>query len=365
MASRLKTHWPTLLTFILTVAYVSIRLSLNGMNPVELMEIGTQFSEQDPDGTEGYDGQFVYYAALDLAPAGLEEKLDDPAYRYQRILLPLFGHMLGQGEPTRTAWALLVINVFAHCAGTWAVSELMGRHGWPRGYAIIYGLWVGLVLSVGLGLHEPLAYALVAVAILLFDHNHRSASAVVAMLAVFAKETTILFWLGLLAAEIFQRRSWKVFAVFTSGAIGFVIWQIWLAAAFGSAGFGVGGGGATGFDWVPLNGLWRIGMHNLRALLVYAVAFGPAIVVPAVWGLIAACRTLLEDMGRADAYMLAANSAAIIFLPHSSFREPLGLIRFADGLVLALLYFAAVSDRRRAMRYAVLWTAMLVLILNG
>jgi len=361
----MKRILPAAFTFLIAALYIGIRLVQADLDPVGLLELGTRFSEGDPSGTEGYDGQFVFYAAMDLDPEQVADKLDDPPYRYQRILLPLLARLIGGGVASRTAWAILLINLTAHTAGVYAVSELLARHGWSRWYALIYGLWIGIFIGVGLGLHEPLAYALVAFSILMQDRGKPATAIIAATLAIFAKEITVVFWLALLATAMFERWPLRRFAVFAGTAAVYIGWQMWLAKMFGASGFGVGGGGATGFDWVPFNGLWRIGAYNPRALLVYLAVFGPVIVVPAVWGLVASIGTLLEDVGRADAYMLAANCAGIVFLPHSTFREPLGVLRFADGLVLSLLYFAIVRGHPRVMKYAVFWIAMLAILVNG
>ncbi|NIS82113.1 MAG: hypothetical protein GTO14_18325, partial [Anaerolineales bacterium] len=76
-----------MVTFLISGGYVLWRLVAAEWNPVALAELGTRFSEVDPGGTEGYDGQFVYYMAVDPDPRSVQEHLDVPAYRYQRILL--------------------------------------------------------------------------------------------------------------------------------------------------------------------------------------------------------------------------------------------------------------------------------------
>jgi hypothetical protein len=58
------------------------------------------------------------------------------------------------------------------------------------------------------------------------------------------------------------------------------------------------------------------------------------------------------------------NGAVIAFLPFSTFREPLGLVRIADGLVLAVLVFSASEDRLRPLRFALFWSAMLVMLIS-
>jgi hypothetical protein len=54
----------------------------------------------------------------------------------------------------------------------------------------------------------------------------------------------------------------------------------------------------------------------------------------------------------------------IAFLPFSTFREPLGLLRVATGLVVAVLLYASNNHRRRALNYALLWSALLVVLLK-
>ena len=59
--------------------------------------------------------------------------------------------------------------------------------------------------------------------------------------------------------------------------------------------------------------------------------------------------------------VLGANAAFIAVTPHATFREPLGLIRLATGLVLATVLYGAQSESRRVLNYALLWLAALAL----
>src|SRR5690606_40616249 len=81
-------------------------------SPLALVTLGTRFSDGDlqgETGTEGYDGQFVYYIARD--PGDAERFLDVPAYRFQRILLPILGRVLAFGQNDLLPWSLLLINL--------------------------------------------------------------------------------------------------------------------------------------------------------------------------------------------------------------------------------------------------------------
>jgi hypothetical protein len=75
---------PTLLVVTVCLIYVlGVLISAAG-NPLAFALLGTRFSEGDPQGSEGYDGQFAYQIAL--RPLDAASYLDVPAYRYQRIL---------------------------------------------------------------------------------------------------------------------------------------------------------------------------------------------------------------------------------------------------------------------------------------
>jgi hypothetical protein len=64
------------------------------------------------------------------------------------------------------------------------------------------------------------------------------------------------------------------------------------------------------------------------------------------------------------AWALLLSGLGILFIPFSTFREPLGLVRAADGLVLAVLAFASASNSRRALNYSLFWAAMLVMLVR-
>ncbi len=123
---------------------------------------------------------------------------------------------------------------------------------------------------------------------------------------------------------------------------------------------------ATAFEWVPFMGLWRIGGVEPKALLLFSVIFGPSIVLPTLWSLFASARVVLKSaFASLHGLSLLLNATLIIFLPFSTFRGPLGLVRVATGLVLALLVFASREGRRRVLNYALFWIALLSLILRS
>jgi len=364
MEKRLNPLWPALLALAVGAAYALYRMAPAGFDPLALAEIGPRFSELHAGAEPGYDGQFTYYIALDPDPAQVAPHLDVPAYRYQRILLPVLGRVLSLGQPGVIPWMLLAINLAALFAGTWLLGALLAARGSKPIHALIYGLWVGVIAAVGLDLHEPLAYGLIILAFFLYDRERLLPAALAASLALFAKETTLLFWLALLAAE--PGRGWnRARTGLVFGGLLFLAWQGWLWMTFGAPGIGSGGDMATGFELVPYMGLWRIGQHGWRALLLFAVILVPTIVLPSLWGVVAAVRRVLRTRaaGR-ESLALGLNALVVAFAPFSTFREPLGIVRLADGMVLATVLFCSRSRDNRVLNYAMFWIALLFLLVQ-
>jgi len=363
---RARALWPAAVALAVSAAFAGTRLAHSGWNAEALANVGTRFSEGDPAGTEGYDGQFALYVARDPDPQSVAPHLDRPAYRYQRILLPLTARLAALGDPAAIPWALLAIGLLAQFGGTFAVAALLASHKRWTGYALTYGLWVGLVAGVGLFLHEPLAYALAAGGWALRAHERRSLGNVLLGLALFAKETTLAFAVAALLADVLGRRDSRRPAMWLAGAfLLFGAWQLWLWRTFGELGLGSGGAQGTPFEWIPLMGLVRVGFVDLKVLLLYLVIFGPTMVAPAIWAAWSGLREVLRRTVTGDGWALLLNGCLILFLPFSSFREPLAILRIGSGVVLATLAYAAASGRRRILNYSLFWCALLAVLVNG
>jgi len=367
--------WPALLTLLVSLVFILLRLESYAFDPAALAEPGTRFSQLDPGGSEGYDGQFTLYIAQDLIPRSVSSHLDVPAYRYQRILLSLLAFLLSAGNRVLIPWMLLVINITAHTAAVLGLAELLHRAGHARRYALIYGLWAGVVLTIAADLHEALAYGLV---ILGWSSWRRGewTGPVFLTLAMFAKETSLLFWFAALLEEILpllSRRPRKhatlrqimripSTSLLLAGGLLFALWQAWLWLIFGRPGLGSGGAVATGFEWLPFGGLVKLAPYGSYFAGVLAIA--TPIVLLALWGVYELFQSLLRKELSAEAAALALNSALMIFLPFSSYREPWAVVRLAAGLVLAAVLHAAVAGNRRVLNYAMFLIVYLVILVK-
>jgi hypothetical protein len=364
-AKGLDEKWVVWITACVAVAYIVFRLVQAGGDPAGLAEIGTRYGQGVPGGTEGYDGQFAYFIALDPNPARVAPHLDVPAYRYQRILYPLLARLLALGQPRATPWALLVVNLGAQLLGTWALARWLCLSGSRPAYALIYGLWVGLIMALGTDLNEPVAFGLLTLGWLSRKRGKMLAGAVLLSASLFAKETGSLFLVAALMGDLFEKRWRRGVAPLFLGLLGFGAWQVWLWFEFGSFGIGSGGAMATPFEVIPLMGFFRIALASPATFVLFALVFGPFVILPSIWGLVEGGRALLAEARESEVWAMLFNALMIVFLPFSTFREPLGLVRIATGAYLSILLFAAPRGRNRLLNYGFLSFALLAMLANG
>ena len=109
-------------------------------------------------GEVGYDGQQFLTIALDPALNNSESirALDNPRYRYRRIMYPFLGYLIGFGKPIIVSYALVGINIFCIVSLVFLSSIFMMREKeatkkqkWllPFLTLSITGIWVSLFLS--------------------------------------------------------------------------------------------------------------------------------------------------------------------------------------------------------------------------
>jgi hypothetical protein len=130
-------------------------------------------------------------------------------------------------------------------------------------------------------------------------------------------------------------------------------------------GIGSGGAMATPFEIIPFMGLLRIGYYSPVYLLAMLIVFLPAVVVPAVWGVWVGIRKWVTGDGTVVVLALALNALAMFFLPFSTYRETGGLLRFACGLVLCVILFAARYRMKKILNYSFLWLVLNVFLLKS
>lgn len=363
---------PWVLVLVVTVIYLGAILVIHDGDPKAFVTLGECFSvcagadgEDCLEGTEGYDGQFAYYIARD--PLDSPACLDIPAYRMQRILLPALARVLSLGYTPLIPWALVAINLVALVGGTALLEDLIVRQGVSRWYALSYGLFVGVVMAVRLSTTEALAYGLVIAGIWYGQRERPVYAALLFALAGLAKETTGLFTTGYLLYYGLHRQWWPALRMGLIVGLPFAAWQLVLYAWFGEFGAGSGGAKGTPFEIIPYNGVWKIATEGgfLPFLVLGVLLIMPSTVLPSLWALWRTVRDLRREHWTLYTCLLLANAVIMPFVPFSTYREFLGLLRFIPGLVLMVVLYAAQERLRRPLLYSTLWIVLILFVVSG
>jgi hypothetical protein len=175
-------------------------------NPYQFVNIGRQFLHKSTSSATidqharpinhkiGYDGQFYFFLAAD--PAHGKDYMDNSGVIYSRIGYPATVRALSGGNVVLIPYVMVLINVLAAVGGTLAVAFFLRRNGLSPALALVYGLYPGLVMSVLRDLTEPLAFALAAGALVMFDARSKwrlLGSGALFGLAMLTRETVALF----------------------------------------------------------------------------------------------------------------------------------------------------------------------------
>jgi hypothetical protein len=362
-SARARALAPALTVLLVSALYVLAGWTARGRELRALFDLGSRYAELDPQGSEGYDGQFSYYIALEPAPQAVAPRLDLPAYRYQRILLPMAARLLGLGDPHLIPLALILLPLIAHTAATFGLARLLIQEGLSPWFALSYGLWIGFLPGIARGLHEPLAYGLVVLAFLAWRGQRWALTGLLMSGAILAKETTLTFWAAMVLAALPEGlRSERLRWVGGLPLALFALWQLWLWQTFGQVGLGTGGAGASGWEAIPYMGLLRIIPFSPPYFWLTLVLLTPALLGPGLIGLVHALRRVWKGERHFVHWGLLLNSFILPFIPFSTYREPFAMMRLGAGLVLAVVLYGIHLGSRRLLTYAMFWIALLIML---
>lgn len=289
----------------------------------------------------GYDGQFFLFMAQD--PARARYYVDDPAYRYGRIVYPLVARAIAGGEDRRIPAALVVVNVLAVTLGTFAVALWLRRCGSSPWLALLFGLFPGVFIAVLRDLAEGVAYSLAALGFVAFDARRRSrllASAFLFALAILTRETTVVFALAAALPLLLSRsRKRDVFGAASFLAVSlapYVVWRSVLRVWLGSSGV------PTRLlpSPVPYGGLahWPLSVGTIQQVL--------GVVLPGTFCLGVAVVAMWRRSSEPVVVALAANALLfVVLLPWPSYDEFYASLRISTSVVLGLLLAVPILDR--------------------
>lgn len=359
--TRLSLISPWIVTAIFTICYVLLILSENHWDPMQFVNIGGHFDPRQQNNAWGYDGQFVYQIALD--PLHAPKYLDVPAYRFQRILYPALGRLLSFGSAQILPWVLILINIAALVGGTRVTERLLAASGANKWYALTYGLFLGMQVSIRLDLTEPLAFLFVQLASLSFGRHQLGRAGLFFILASLTRELTLLFAFAAVLT-LFSRQQYKTAILWGLGTLlPFAVWQLILRLWLGEWGIQSGGAAATPFEMIPFHGWWGFAeITSWQIFLLFSLLILPIALIPASVSIIASLRALFHRQCNYGTWSLMVNAMLFPFLPASNVLVQLGMVRTVIGLMVAVLSFGAYNHSKRALNYSLLWVICLIFL---
>lgn len=359
----INTIGPTFVVFVFSSFFLIYHLSSHNWDPFSFVLIGGKFDPKINNQSYGYDGQFSYQIAKD--PVNGWRYLDVPAYRYQRILYPILARSLSLGNQVLLPWMLILINYFSIIFATLLLEKILKINNLTRWYALSYGFFAGLWLSLRLDLTEPLAFLFVIVAIVAIQKEKILLGSLFLILASLTREVTIIFTISFLLSSLFQQNQTNRSKWFIVALLPFIIWQALLFGLFGEFAIRSGGAFATSIEILPYRGWWGFALKNLSAFFLMSLFVFPTAIVPSVVCLWTSIKELLRRNTTPGTWMLFFNSALIAILPQSILLDPLGLIRTLIGLIVAILVFGLEKRSFRVLNFSLLWLFLFIFVING
>jgi hypothetical protein len=165
----------------------------------------------------GYDGQFYRLAAHDpFFEKGYWKSVDDPRFRYRRILVPLAAHLSAAG---RTDWidgSYILVVAASLFLGTFWSSRYLAEQGCNPAWGLIFLLSPAALTSVDRMLVDATLLAMFAGFLLYSARRSWTGLYVVSMLSALTRETGLLLIAAPVAAFLLERNLRKAAWLATS-----------------------------------------------------------------------------------------------------------------------------------------------------
>jgi hypothetical protein len=155
----------------------------------------------------GYDGQMYHYMAHDpFLTRGFQSALDEPRFRYRRILVPLAAWLVAAGQDRFIDSAYFAVVLFCVFLGTlWVAAIIRGRGAHPA-WALGFLFIPGVALSLDRMTVDVALIALTAGAVHYARRKNWVVLLVVCTAAGLVRESGLLITAGIVAFCGLQRR---------------------------------------------------------------------------------------------------------------------------------------------------------------
>lgn len=342
-----------LITLGLSIALCIPVLATHDFDPIIFAHIGTRFSEQDPNGTVGYDGQFVYFIARDGAEA--VPYIDGPSLRYQRILYPLTARALALGQAQLIPWTLLIVNLIAHSIAAGLIALLLAQGGASPYAALIYSLWIGSLFALRFDLNELLCFALAVAAIFPYQQKRYRLTILLLILATMTKELGAIFAAGLALHAALVRGQWRwAILIFGGPVLAFLSWWGFMRLWFGTL--------PTVYPSAKLHLIPLEGMFTAKTtveLIMLAIFLGMPTVILLLLALYQIMKT--RRLSLSSALLLPA-AGFVLTMPDVSWQDAVAAYRVALPIIITGLLFVGEHYPQRLKWLGIVWLPPLVIL---
>ena len=201
-------------------------------------------------GAQGYDGQFYFYIAQDpFLNKDLAQSLDQPRFRYRRILVPLAAHVLAAGRPEAIAISFAAVTLLSVFIGSYWLARFASAVGKHPAWGCAFLLLPGVLISVDRQTVDA-AFAACCVGFALYLREDRPrALFVVLAAAMLTRETGLLLIAAAAGTSLLDRRFARAFAL-AAAAVPALAWYAFVHAHTAPV-------VASLFDPVPFRALLR------------------------------------------------------------------------------------------------------------
>lgn len=181
--------------------FVAFGVDSTEINQYAEAKLGREVAKRD---TQGHDGKFFFVQANDPLVLSPEENIavvDRPLYRSQRMLYPILAGGAGLFSPDVIVWALLIVNLIAIGAGTWAVAQLAMEMGGSPWWGLAFVLNIGFISEMNIDGAGVVAAAAAFAAVAMLLKERLGWAIVLLTIAVLSREAMLIaaagsaFWL--------------------------------------------------------------------------------------------------------------------------------------------------------------------------
>ena len=296
----------------------------------------------------GYDGRFSYHIAVN--PLGSTEGLDEPNYRYQRILYPLLAKLFSFGIAELVPWVMLALNWISTGVLSYFFGLLLLRRKASPLYVFVLLFSVGYLLAVRMDLLEPMALALALVGWFMYEKSKPGIAIFFFILSSLAKEIGLVFPFAIAVWEFLYKKPRQSMTIFGLSALPYLLLFFYLSSQFSMPGMAIE---KITFHLIPYAGFAL--MTDLPSkVLVTIWCLAPSIIF-GLWALRDVIKLSSQRIDEPVVMLVIFQAVLISILPLPTWVDPLAIFRFNLGLIISVLLWFARCYPRYLRYVAALW----------